>query len=82
MTKTVEMSPTAYRWLLRHPFVSEEVIIGMVLHCPVNERKNSKDDKFQVTFKRRRNSKFVNVTLWVQERQTTFFVGKIHSERV
>jgi hypothetical protein len=82
MTKRVEIGPTAYRWLLRHHFVSEEAVIGIVLHCPINERKYLDDDKFQVTFKRRKDSKFVNVTLWVQERQTTFYVGKIHSERI
>jgi hypothetical protein len=82
MMKTVEMGPTAYGWLLRHRFMSEEVIIGVVLHSPVTERKYLEDDKFQITFKRKKNGKFVNVILWVQERQTTFYVSKIHSQRI
>jgi hypothetical protein len=82
MIKAVEIGPTAYRWLLRHRFASEEVIIGVVLHCPANERKYLDDSNFLIVFKRRKNSKFVKITLWVQERQTTFYVGKMHSERV
>lgn len=81
MTKAVLISPTAYRWLQRHRFVSEEVIIGIVLHCPISERKYSDDNRFQIVFKRRKNSKFVNITLWVEEKENTFFVGKIHSEK-
>lgn len=81
MTKPVLIGPAAYRWLQRHRFVSEEVIIGVVLHCPLSERKYTDDDRFQVVFKRRKNGKFVKVTLWAQERQDSFFVGKIHSEK-
>ena len=81
MTKAVLISPTAYRWLQRHRFVSEEVIIGIVLHCPTSERKYSDDNRFQIVFKRRKNSKFVNITLWMEEKENAFFVGKIHSKR-
>ncbi len=81
MTKAVLMSPTAYRWLQRHPFVSEEAIIGIILNCPTRERKYFDDERFQITFKRRKNGKFVNITLWIHERQDSFYIGKMHSEK-
>jgi len=81
MTKAVLISPAAYRWLQRHRFVSEEVIIGIILNCPTSDRKYTDDNSFQITFKRRKNGKLVNITLWVHERQDSFYVGKIHSEK-
>ncbi|MGD0203295.1 MAG: hypothetical protein ABSC20_05245 [Candidatus Bathyarchaeia archaeon] len=81
MTKAVLISPAAYRWLQRHRFASEEVIIGIILNCPTSERKYTDDNRFQITFKRRKNGKFTNITLWVHERQDSFYVGKIHSEK-
>jgi len=81
MTKAVLISPAAYRWLQRHRFVSEEALIGIVLHCPTSERKYSDDNRFQIVFKRRKNGKLVKITLWVEERKDLFYVGKLHSEK-
>lgn len=81
MTKPVLISPTAYRWLQRHRFLSEEVIIGIVLNCPTSERKYSDDNRFQIIFKRRKNGKFVKITLWVHENKDSLYVGKLHSEK-
>jgi hypothetical protein len=82
MQKRVELSLTAYKWMLRHRFISEETLIGIVLHCPLEERKYTGKNKFQISFKRRKNRKFVEITLWVEERQETFCIQKIHSTRV
>ncbi|MBS7632544.1 hypothetical protein KEJ15_02830 [Candidatus Bathyarchaeota archaeon] len=82
MSKRVELSPTAYKWMLRHRFISEEALIGIVLHCPLEERKYIGKNKFQVLFKKRKNKKFVEIMLWVEERQEIFCIQKIHSTRV
>jgi hypothetical protein len=82
MTKPVLISPASYRWLQRHRFISEEVLIGIILHCPEDERKYSDDSRFQIVFKRRKNGKFVKISLWVEERRDSFYVGKLHSEKV
>jgi len=82
MSKGVELGPAAYRWLQRHRFVTEEALIGIVLHTPASERKYADENRFQISFLRKKNRKFVRVTLWIEERQTTFFVGKAHSERI
>ncbi len=81
MTKPVLISSTAYRWLQRHHFISEEVIIGIVLHCPTSERKHSEDNSYQIAFKRRKNGKLVKITVWVNESKESFYVGKLHSEK-
>ena len=82
MTKTVLISPTAYRWLQRHRFMSEEVIIGITLNCPSNERNYTDDNEFEIAFKRRKNGGLVKITLWVKENPQAFYVGKIHSEKL
>lgn len=82
MAKTVELSPTAYRWMLRHRFISEETLIGIVLHCPLKERKYLGENKFQIKFKKRKNKKLVEITLWVEESPYTFYIQRIHSTRI
>jgi hypothetical protein len=81
MTKRVELGPAAYRWLQRHRFVSEEALISVVLHTPESERKYTDENRFQLSFLKKKNRKFVRITLWIEERQTTLFIGKAHSER-
>lgn len=82
MSKRVELGPAAYRWLQRHRFISEETLIGIVLQTPTSERKYLTNNSFQISFFKKKNKKFVKITLWVEERQTTFFIGKAHSEKV
>lgn len=81
MTKQVLISPASYRWLQRHRFIAEEAIIGIILNCPTSERKYSGDDRFQIIFKRRKNGKIVKITIWIDERKDSFYVGKMHSEK-
>jgi hypothetical protein len=38
MSKRVELSHTAYKSMLGHRFISEEALIGIALHCPLEER--------------------------------------------
>lgn len=82
MSKRVELGPAAYRWLQRHRFISEETLIGIVLQTPTSERKYLTNNSFQISFFKKKNKKFVKITLWVEERQTTFFIGKAHLEKV
>jgi hypothetical protein len=82
MAKTVELSSTAYRWMLRHRFISEETLIGIVLNCPFEERRYFNENKFQIKFKRKKNKKLVEITLWVEELQHTFYIRRIHSTGV
>jgi hypothetical protein len=81
MGKRVELGSAAYRWLQRHRYVTEEALIGVVLHTPASERKYTDENRFQISFLRKKNRKFVRVTLWIEERQAIFFIGKAHSER-
>jgi hypothetical protein len=82
MTKQVEIGRTAYEWLSSHRFVSEETIIGIVINAPRPERKYLDNSRFKITFTKRKNSKFVNITMWIHERSTTYFVYKMHSQRI
>jgi hypothetical protein len=81
MKKPVLMSLTAYQWLQRHRFISEEVIIGIVLYTPRVECRYIDDQHYQLVFKRRKNGKFVEITIWVHERQDSLYVGKLHSAK-
>jgi hypothetical protein len=81
MTKAVQLSPTAHEWLRRHQFLSEEVILSVVLHCPTNERKYTDSNHFQIDFRRRKDGGFVKITIWVHDRATEYYVGKMHSQR-
>jgi len=82
MSKRVELGPAAYRWLQRHRFISEETLIGIVLQTPASKRKYLDDNSFQISFYRKKNKKIRKITLWIEERQTTFFIGKAHAEKV
>jgi hypothetical protein len=82
MTKRVELSAASYRWMLRHSFLSEETIIGIVMNCSLDQRMVLDVDEFQIPFIRKKNGKFVRIFLWVEERKSTFYVYKIHSTKV
>lgn len=82
MTKGVRLGPTAYGWVQRHFFLSEDVIISIVTQTPKNLRKYIDDSHFQIEFKRTKNGKVINVTIWVHDRETEFYVGKLHSQRI
>ena len=79
MAKPVELLPTAFNWLKRKPFLSEEVIIGIVRFYPTSERKYSDRDHFTVEFNRRKNKKIVRVTIFVHETPSVYYVYKMHS---
>jgi len=82
MRKTVELGPSAYRWILRHPFMSEDVVVGVVLEFPTSKREYINKDNFKIIFRRKKNKKSVNVTIWIQENPSTYFVYKMHSSRI
>ena len=82
MSKTIELSPSAYSWLLRHPFMREDVIISVIQDFPITVREYINGDHFKLSFNRKKNKKFVKVTIWVHETPTRCFVYKLHSTRI
>jgi len=81
MNKTVELSQTAYQWILRHRFISEDRIRSVVQQTPVSERLYTDEDHFEITFKTRNNCHVLQIIIWTHERQTTYLVYKIHSQK-
>ena len=79
MGKSVVLSKRAYEWLLRHRFMSEEVIIGIVRTHPCRSYRDAQ--LFDVTFRRKRNHGWVSVTISVHETSERLLVKKIHSRR-
>jgi hypothetical protein len=53
--------------LQRHRFISEETLIGVVLQTPASERKYLTNNSFQISFYKKKNKKFVKVTLWTED---------------
>jgi len=82
MRKIVELGPTAYRWLLRHPFMTEDAIIGAVQDFPIHERKYTDKENFELSFNRKKNKKYVKITIWVHETSAKYTVYKMHSSRI
>jgi hypothetical protein len=81
MYKSVELSATVFRWIQRHSFISEEVIIGIVLNTPKSARKYIDENHFEIEFFRNNKRHTLKIALWVYERATTFFVYKAHSKK-
>jgi len=82
MRKTIELGPSAYRWLLRHRFMTEDVIISVIQDFPIIVREYINDDHFTLSFNRKKNKKFVKVIIWVHETLTKYYVYKLHSRRL
>ena len=82
MQKRVELGPVAYRWLTRHRFVSETVIISIVQDVPKSLRKYINENHFTIDFRRKKNRGYVKITIWVEETTFTYFVHKLHSRRL
>lgn len=82
MTKSVELSETVFGWIQRHSFISEEVIIGIILHTPESERIYADDAHFRIQFFRNNNRHTLEITLWTHEQETKFLVYGAHSEKL
>lgn len=80
MGKRVELKRRAYEWFLRHHFISETVIIGVVLNYPCRNYRDSQH--FDITIRRKKNHGFVSVTISVHETSEKYLVYKIHSRRI
>ena len=78
MCKSVELSGTVYEWLKRHDFMSEEVIIGVILNAPESERRYTSDDHFEIDFYRNNKRHTLKIMLWVHERDIKYMVYKAH----
>ena len=63
MHKTVELSATVFRWLQSIPSISEELIIGIVLHTPREERHYTNDDHFEIEFSTNNKRHTFKITL-------------------
>jgi hypothetical protein len=79
--KQVELSPTVFRWIQRHSFISAELIIGVVLNSPKSERKYTDETHFEIQFHTNNKRHTLKITLWTHERETIYFVYKAHSEK-
>jgi hypothetical protein len=84
MRKNVEMGPTAYRWFRpsKRIFISEAVIISVVLYTPESEREYIDESHFKIRFRRKKDSEYVEIIIWVEEKLSTYFIYKIHSCRL
>lgn len=80
MGKSVVLSRSAYEWLLRHRFMSEEVIIGVVKSFPLRNYLN--DEYFDITFRRKKNHGLVSITIFMHETSERLLVYKVHSQRL
>ena len=82
MMKRVELGPVAYRWLIRHRFISETVIISIVQSTPKSSREYLNENHFVINFRRKKDGGYVKITMWVKETTSTYFVYKLHSQRL
>ena len=82
MRKPIELAPSAYRWLLSHRFMREEVIISVIQDFPIAVREYINDDCFKLSFNRKKDKKFVKIIIWVNETPKKYFVYKLHSRRI
>jgi len=80
LDKSVVLGRRAFEWLLRHRFMSEDVIIGIVKYHPT--RHYSDEQHFEIEFKRKKDHKLVLVKIFVEETSEKLFVYKIHSQRL
>ncbi len=78
----VRLSREAFDQLADHPYVTEDTIIGIVKDSPLEERKYTDPDHFHITFPRKKNKKWVEVTILVHVRPQEFVVYGIHSRRL
>ena len=82
MRKTIELKPTAYRWLLRHRFMTEDVIMSVIQDLPLTNRENINANHFKLSFNRKKNKKFVKVIMWIHETSTKYIVYKMHCTKI
>ena len=81
MGKSVELNATVFRWLQRHSFMSEEVIIGVILNTPKSERRYLDAEHFEIEFFRNNRRHTLKITLWTHERIEKYLVYKAHSQK-
>jgi hypothetical protein len=62
--------------------MTEDGIQSAIKDFPETEREYIGDDDFKLSFNKKKNSRFVRITLWVRESSTRYFVYKIHSSRI
>jgi len=78
--KQVRLTPEAYEWLVRHPYVSVETIISWVLFQP-RKRKYIDKDHFELSFNVKKDKKLDGIIVGVHETSSEFIVYKLHSTR-
>jgi hypothetical protein len=79
--KRVRLSEEAFYQLASHPYLTEDTIIGVVEDLPKKMRIYTDSTHFHITFHRKKNKKWVSVTIWVHEREYEDIVYGIHSTR-
>jgi len=78
----VRLSEEAFNQLADHPYLTEDLIIGIVEDSSSEEREYEDPDHFSLTFPRKKNKKWVSVTIKVHEKAQEFLVYGIHSRRL
>jgi len=80
--KEVRFTEEAFNQIAGHPYLTEDLIIGIVKDSILEDRKYEDSDHFHITFPRKKNKKWINVTVIVHEKPHEFLVYGIHSGRV
>ena len=85
MSKRVDLSEEVYEWTKRHCHISEEQIIGVVLHTPENERiyPDAEDPtRFEIHFNSCNKGHVLKILLKVHERITEYMVYGAHCQNL
>lgn len=81
MNNYIELSPAAYQWILRHPFVSEEKIKSIIQQTPISKRHYTDDNHFEIPFNTKSNNHILAVTVLIHDRITCYYVYGLHSHQ-
>jgi len=75
----VRLTEEAFNQLADHPYLTEDAIIGIVKDSTLETREYVDANHFRVAFHRKKNKKWVTVTIWVHEKPQEYLVYGIHS---
>lgn len=80
--KPVMIEPgLAKKAFVKHSFLNEDFVRVAVLWAIEKQKVEWIDRKhFAVKTVRKTNGKFVQITIWVHDREDCYWVGKIHAE--
>jgi len=77
--RIVRLTEEAFNQLIDHPYLTEDTIIGIVKDSTFETREYADTNHFRVVFHRKKNKKWVTITIWVHEKPQEYVVYGIHS---